>query len=154
MNKSWIHIYRFVYIFLRIIFWFPVRGCYELSKYLIVDGSVSSFVCTVMLGLKSETSGIGILVEKIRLQKIKKITNTYRKNSKIRTSIFRNNCLFETTLGQLMIFMLLQVVFLHTFVSYLLNEVKPVYITALIFLQVFSLYICVLCVKGSYTSLL
>ena len=73
MNKSWLHKHRLVYIFLRIIFWFPVRGCYKLSKYLIVDGSVSSFVCTVMLRLKSETSGIGILVEEIRLQRIKKI---------------------------------------------------------------------------------
>ena len=88
MNKSRLHIYRLVYIFLCIIFWFPVRGCYKLSKHLIVDGSVSSFVYTVMLGLKSETSGIGILVEKIRLQRIKsKITN---KQLKLKISIFRN----------------------------------------------------------------
>ena len=87
MNKSWIHKYGLVYIFLCKIFWFPVRGCYKLSKYLIVDGSVSSFVSTVMLGLKSETSGIGILVEKIRLQRIKnKITKTNSKNTKIRLS--------------------------------------------------------------------
>ena len=71
MNASMVHIHGFVYIFLCIIFWFFGRCCYKLSKHQIIDGSLSPFINTVMLRLKSETSSVVILDKKIRLQKIK-----------------------------------------------------------------------------------
>ena len=70
-NVIWVHIHGLVYIFLTIILWLLGRCCYKLSKHQIIDGSLSPFIYTVMLRLKSETSSVVILNKKIRLQKIK-----------------------------------------------------------------------------------